>query len=450
MLLINDRNIFVEDFFVNDLNIIELEKQEDIFEVYTMAKNYLTRNMEIEKYTSILFGVYMENKGLNIILETASAMINNPLVLIDLSYKVLGHSNINKIKDEFWLENIKQGYCSYEFIVAVKNMKSVQEGRKGNAIYEVSSGESPTLKLISKVKINNKHVANVILLEDNENIRYKNKVLLKVVSRVIGEELKKNRFYINSRESKYEEFIYNFLEDKSNRVRVHREICMSQSLKFGDKLTVLVLDISKYNELDKRFGYLKENITMLFSNSILIYYKDNIVVINDKEDNKSSEEFLEEVKTFLVENKIYMGISREFSDIFQCKKYYKQAVKAVNFRNTMMKDKVIMFYSDIQFYDVLLENYDKDNYKDFCDPIVICLKEYDSLKNTELYNALYVYLKNDKNIEKMANELFIHRNTARYRIQKIINLTNIDFSDMDRMVNIYLSYKLYGYMSTIN
>ncbi len=450
-ILINDDHISIKDFFVNKLNIIELKDSEDIFQIYNQTRDFFQCDIEMERYAAALFQSYIINKGLSNIVQEASNMLNNPIVVIDLSYKILAYSNIKEVKDKLWIDNIKKGYCSYEFIVAVKKMRSVQAGMKSDEPYEVSSKKSPILKLISKVKIDNKHIANVILIQSKTMILQRDKDLLEITSKIIAEELKKNKFYRNSKKLIYEEFIYNLLEDKSQEVDVFREIIINQSLEFGKKLSVLVFDISKYNPYRNKFGHLRDVFSILFPNEKLVYYKDDIVIIYDKDKdiNKITEEYISKVKEFLTVNKIYLGISREFSDILQCKKYYLQAVKAMNFSKTILNKNTFVFYSDIQIYDLILPIYSNMDYKDYCNPMLIKLKEYDNLKKTDMYNTLFIYLKNNENIEKTAEELYIHRNTARYRIHRIVDLTNIDFTNMEKITNIYLSYKFNKYVETI-
>ena len=73
---------------------------------------------------------------------------------------------------------------------------------------------------------------------------------------------------------------------------------------------------------------------------------------------------------------------------------------------------------------------------------VLTLKKYDEKNETSLYNTLYIYLKNDKNIMKTSRELFIHRSTLFYRLERIKKLTNIDYEDFISQMYILFSYFL--------
>ena len=88
---------------------------------------------------------------------------------------------------------------------------------------------------------------------------------------------------------------------------------------------------------------------------------------------------------------IYLGVSREFSNIIDCKKYYLQALRALEFRKVMGDENPIVLYSDVQFYDTLSSAYAAMEYKEYCNPILIKLKEYDK-KTIRICITLYFYI----------------------------------------------------------
>ena len=63
----------------------------------------------------------------------------------------------------------------------------------------------------------------------------------------------------------------------------------------------------------------------------------------------------------------------------------------------------------------------------------------------------YFYiLKNNQNSTLTAKDLFIHRNTMLYRINKIKELTNIDFSNTEETFQVLLSYKIMNYINKLD
>ena len=62
-------------------------------------------------------------------------------------------------------------------------------------------------------------------------------------------------------------------------------------------------------------------------------------------------------------------------------------------------------------------------------PAVIHLTRYDHEHNTNLRTVLYYYLLNDRNLIKTAADAYMHRNTVINKVNKILELVDIDLED---------------------
>lgn len=72
-------------------------------------------------------------------------------------------------------------------------------------------------------------------------------------------------------------------------------------------------------------------------------------------------------------------------------------------------------------------------------PEMEILKRYDEKNGGELLETLVCYLENQENSTRTAQALYIHRTTLVHRIQKIIQLTSIDFSDFRKRLHLMIS-----------
>lgn len=72
-------------------------------------------------------------------------------------------------------------------------------------------------------------------------------------------------------------------------------------------------------------------------------------------------------------------------------------------------------------------------------PEMEILKRYDEKNGGELLETLVCYLENQGNSTHTAQALYIHRTTLVHRMQKIIQLTGIDFSDFRKRLHLMLS-----------
>ena len=63
----------------------------------------------------------------------------------------------------------------------------------------------------------------------------------------------------------------------------------------------------------------------------------------------------------------------------------------------------------------------------------------DESRGTDYLSFLKTYFDCNCNIKDTADKLFIHRNTAVYKIKKIDELLDCDLSDFEVCVNLYLA-----------
>ncbi|MCD8249569.1 MAG: helix-turn-helix domain-containing protein, partial [Lachnospiraceae bacterium] len=70
------------------------------------------------------------------------------------------------------------------------------------------------------------------------------------------------------------------------------------------------------------------------------------------------------------------------------------------------------------------------------------LEKYDRKHGTSLRETLRVYLDHDRNLARTSDELYIHRSTLQYRLEKIENLTGFDLSDPETRFQLLFTYRL--------
>ena len=70
------------------------------------------------------------------------------------------------------------------------------------------------------------------------------------------------------------------------------------------------------------------------------------------------------------------------------------------------------------------------------------LKYADEENGTEYFRTLRLYLDNHFNAVQTARELFIHRSTFLYRLERIKAILGTDFNNKDEILYLMLSFRL--------
>ncbi len=143
------------------------------------------------------------------------------------------------------------------------------------------------------------------------------------------------------------------------------------------------------------------------------------------------------------EHSCYIGISNSFSDFYKCKSFFSQACAAVKAGSIKTKECRVFDFDTYKLWYVI--NFGAASLpKDILLPKNLkALLDYDNESNSDFYNTLKVYFKNDRNISDTVKELFVHRTTFNYRLQKIKEIMNTDFTDCDERLYMAIMFKLF-------
>lgn len=144
---------------------------------------------------------------------------------------------------------------------------------------------------------------------------------------------------------------------------------------------------------------------------------------------------------FLREGLFTCGISNEYQDLMASSIYYDQASIAFSMgtlHNPSQWSHTFKEYSLLYLY----QNGAKGRRPSFfCDETVLRLKDYNK-DGVDYYTTLKVYLRNNMNLLHSSQELFIHRTTLFYRLNRIKELVDVDLNDYATRFRLLFSFAL--------
>lgn len=180
------------------------------------------------------------------------------------------------------------------------------------------------------------------------------------------------------------------------------------------------------------------------SNSIILLFGTDPEAKNSKikqEINSFCNELLRYAEYEYINDKISIGIGRNYKNSNELWKGYREATRAVECQKHS-SDKIITHYDDLGIYRILsyeeLQPELNQFYKEILEPLV----KYDKEKGTELIETLNKYFECAGNLKKISEEMYTHYNTVIYRIQRIKEITGIDFENYNDRLNFQISLKI--------
>ncbi|WP_233549521.1 PucR family transcriptional regulator [Lysinibacillus yapensis] len=139
---------------------------------------------------------------------------------------------------------------------------------------------------------------------------------------------------------------------------------------------------------------------------------------------------------------IQVGIGTLSEQIDQISESYKKAKDALEFGEVLNGKESITSYSELGVFRMLGQFTNSEELKDFIPPSLQTLLNYQQANKTDLLTTLKVFLQCNQNATKTSQQLFIHYKTAVYRIERIKEITGMNFDDAEEMLLVQIGLKI--------
>jgi PucR family transcriptional regulator, proline-responsive transcriptional activator len=446
ILCIEDCPISTEIIDNNKFNIIIIDKSIDLEETFNKVLDIIIMHQKIDHCASRFINALIECKGIQHIIDIGFEILGNPLFVTDANHKVLAYTKNIEVVDPDWNTIIENGYVSFNVATHNEIKECFDNAKSSRAPFICTSEDRETSVLHTTIRIDDKVIGFLTVpgyfKPFDENVIE----IAGLLSNTLSLEMQKNKFLRNSKGIMYEYFITDLLDGK-----IHDRETIEERIKFlnwNAKANIYVLTIRAKNYETENVSITKivELLNGLVNDSISVLYNNDIVlIINLSKKISQFETNSENLINFLIEKQLFGSMSRCFHSLADIRYYYHQSIRALELGFHMDKHKVLYIYENYTIYDFMAVCGAQKNLKEYCHPSLFLLAEYDFKNCTDFMQCLYTYLVNNKNLVESANILHVHRNTLSYRIEKIIEIMNIDIKDNDISFHLLLSFKILGF-----
>jgi hypothetical protein len=196
---------------------------------------------------------------------------------------------------------------------------------------------------------------------------------------------------------------------------------------------VILMKNGEISEMDAEMEFAIRNITSRILPLCSIFFREDLLILISKRTRKSTyQDMIDEILLSFDKSRetiFHVGIGSVASGVGQLPASYKKALTALRFSSYNKISPV--FYDSMGLNRLFYSLNDFTVISDIYQNQLGALEEYDKQHDTDYVNTLYLYLKYNESVQKVADETFTHRNTVNYRISKIKSILNSDFDTMD-------------------
>ena len=205
-----------------------------------------------------------------------------------------------------------------------------------------------------------------------------------------------------------------------------------------------------FEDKQKNIQLLERYLRDAFRNLLLHRENDRIILVEQVEEQLLQKDFLrelegkyQEVQEMLSRDdaslRLRIGVSNICENVPDVADAYRESGDALKFLMILGEDyssNHIMLFSELGIFRFLYRVEDPETLREYIPQTLQLLLDYRKSQREELLKTLKVYLNNNQNLSRTAQELFVHYKTAAYRIDKISKITGMNFDNPNEVLSV--------------
>ena len=212
-------------------------------------------------------------------------------------------------------------------------------------------------------------------------------------------------------------------------------------------------------------GVIEGELKHLLPDALIYRNMDQIVMIQQVDSNQTELEYqkeMEEIEEVIQRSILYrkkdtdfqIGIGKSVEGYQRLKESYYEASQAIKYIEIIRlvtgdKNKSVVHYSNLGFFQIFGKVDDMTELERCIPETLKKLYLYEDEHKGELITTLQMYLRNNQSIKKTAGAMFVHYRTISYRLEKIKQISGINFDNANEVLAVSNGLIIYKMLKEI-
>lgn len=382
----------------------------------------------------------LEHAGMERLLQVTSEFLQNPLTVIGLDFTFVAEAGSKYLPPRARLYT-DEG-LNVEYVNALLQNETYREMADTHETVMFPAYISGCRSMNRNLFVDEKATHRLILTECRVEITQGVICVLDILSEKL-EFLLAHEEEETDPDRDIEQIFVRVLSDRTaDYMQISREL---SELGWGGnhEYMCLILQITYLNQQNLSTKAISRYIKKKLGDSVSFLYQDEIVVFFDLTRlGMNQEEVAGKLVYFIRDTYLKAGYSRVMTGHMNLRRQYVQAKTALDFGSRKKPYLWIHYFSQVAMTYILEQATKRLPGTMICHEGLLELKKHDEENQTQYMETLRVYLEQHLSATQAARELFIHRSTFLYRLDRIREILQSDLDDPEEIFYLELSFRL--------
>lgn len=282
------------------------------------------------------------------------------------------------------------------------------------------------------------------------------------------------RYMITELEKRFQnDIMHNILNGKIHSMEELQKSTNLLEMDMEGHYRIIMFGVVDEKVRSKEFKPKMEHVEILGNSISRVFTKakvhndlNQIIVVQAVSPEQKQEEYrkkikkeTEQVQTYVSGQnkhlKVKAGVGKVVKGILNLPESYREATDAfmfVDIAGEISEGELsqTMLFSDLGIFKLLCQLDDPAMLLEYVPDALRKLYDYKKPQRDDLLITLKTYLDRNQNLTKTAQDLYVHYKTAAYRVEKISNITGIDFDNANEVLAVRIGLVVYKMIENYN
>ena len=382
----------------------------------------------------------LEHAGMERLLQVTSEFLQNPLTVIGLDFTFVAEAGSKYLPPRARLYT-DEG-LNVEYVNALLQNETYREMADTHETVMFPAYISGCRSMNRNLFVDEKATHRLVLTECRAEITPRVICVLDILVEKL-EYLLAHEAEEEDPDRDMEQIFVRILSDRTaDYMQVSRELS-ELGWSGNHEYMCLILQITYLNQQNLSTKAICRYIKKKVPDSVSFLYQDEIVVFfNLTRLGMNQEEVAGKLIYFIRDTYLKAGYSRVMEGHMNLRRQYVQAKTALDVGSRKKPYLWIHYFSQVALTYILEQSTRRLPGSMICHEGLLELKKHDEENQTQYMETLRVYLEEHLSATQAARELFIHRSTFLYRLDRIREILQSDLDDPEEIFYLELSFRL--------